>query len=522
MVNLNNFKNLLVCQSCRKVRSIISGRTIGRFLNHKSGNIATSFALALVPMLLAVGLAVDFSRAISMKARLANALDAAGLAAGATPGLTEAQTKALVNSFFAENYPNNEIGVLDRIDVTVGQSSLKLSAYATVDTLLVRMIGVNSLNVSVDSEITKESKGLEVALVLDNTGSMNSNGKIDALRTSATELINILYGPNASSPKLFVSLVPFSTGVNVNSPGVFSMGWIDQNAQARYHGATFDKNLDATNVNHLQLFNWMQNATWRGCVEARAEPFDLDDTAPTLANPDTLWVPYLFPDDSDNKSYAPNNYASDGLPGYYSDTQRLRNGTAAHYQKSVTVDEVPVRMKGPNKGCPEPIIPLTNSKATLLNAISAMKPWGYAGTNIPMGLSWGWRVLSPTAPYTEGKSYSDSDNNKAIILLTDGKNTLGSGWYSGYGYDWKQRLASTHSASINTMNSKVSALCSSAKSQGIRIYTITFQMSDSTLQSIFKSCASSPDLFFNSPSNTELQNAFKAIAQDLSNLRISK
>ena len=60
---------------------------------------------------------------------------------------------------------------------------------------------------------------------------------------------------------------------------------------------------------------------------------------------------------------------------------------------------------GPNYFCDTPAItPLTNSRATLNAAISAMQPGG--NTNILEGLTWGWRTLSPGAPFTEGKSYT--------------------------------------------------------------------------------------------------------------------
>ena len=38
---------------------------------------------------------------------------------------------------------------------------------------------------------------------------------------------------------------------------------------------------------------------------------------------------------------------------------------------------------------------------------------------------WGWRVISPGAPFTEGSAYNDDKFVKAIILLTDGENNKG-------------------------------------------------------------------------------------------------
>ena len=47
-------------------------------------------------------------------------------------------------------------------------------------------------------------------------------------------------------------------------------------------------------------------------------------------------------------------------------------------------------------------------------------------TVIPQGLSWGWRAISPSAPFVEGAPYGDQDTIKAIILLTDGANAVAS------------------------------------------------------------------------------------------------
>ena len=44
------------------------------------------------------------------------------------------------------------------------------------------------------------------------------------------------------------------------------------------------------------------------------------------------------------------------------------------------------------------------------------------GTNIMEGVMWGWRVLSPEPPFTEGKAYDDPENDKFLIVMTDGEN----------------------------------------------------------------------------------------------------
>ena len=117
-----------------------------------------------------------------------------------------------------------------------------------------------------------------------------------------------------------------------------------------------------------------------------------------------------------------------------------------------------------------------------------------------------------------------------MILLTDGENTIAprnnhnKSYYTAYGYLAKARLGTTSSyTAVQTLNSKTADLCENIKNAGIRLYTITFDLANnSTVQNLMRNCASSPAMYFNSPTNEELRNAFQMIAGDLSKLRLSK
>ena len=74
----------------------------------------------------------------------------------------------------------------------------------------------------------------------------------------------------------------------------------------------------------------------------------------------------------------------------------------------------------------------------------------------------------------------------------------------------------------DALDDRTLAACAYARAQGIRVYTITFQVNSSSTRQMMESCASHPSLYFDSPSNEALQNAFELIAGDLSNLRISR
>ena len=477
------------------------------------GNVMLMFGLAFVPLMVAAGAAVDVSRAYIVQSRLTQALDAAGLAVGSMIGLTEAEMQQRAEDYFNANYSVNEIGIPATPVVSLVDEVVTLSVAAKLPTAIMRIVGINELDIHSSVEITRESKNLELMMVLDNTGSMNNNGKIDALKTAANDLIGILFGNEAFPAKVKVGLVPFAAGVNVGTAFQAS-GYMDMNAQSSIHSENF-----TPGTNLWTLYNKISNRTWDGCVQTRPDPLDEDDTQPSIGNPDTLWVPWFAPDEPDLSGYS-NKYLSDGVSGTADQRQRSTvkyNGTSASPSS-----------KGPQYGCDvEALTPLTNDRDGLLQKIAAMVATGY--THIPIGLAWGWRLLSPTPPFTEGVAYGAPDTTKAIILLTDGENTIPSksnhnkSDYTGYGYLAQGRLGTTNASTAeNKLDQKTSTICSNVKAAGIRVYTVTFQLNNTATQNMMRACATEPSLYYDSPSNAQLRLVFQNIAQDLSNLRLSR
>jgi von Willebrand factor type A domain-containing protein len=175
--------------------------------------------------------------------------------------------------------------------------------------------------------------------------------------------------------------------------------------------------------------------------------------------------------------------------------------------------------------------PMTTDKATLTNAINAMVAQG--DTLINQGLEWGWNMLSPRWNGLWGGSmnannlplaYNTPGMNKAIVLLTDGENTVDNSAHGAYWYLSDNKLGTTNSnTAITTLNNRTTQLCTAMKNNGIYIYTIALG-TDTTPSSLalLQSCATASNYYFNSPSTTQLQTIFSAIGDSLSNLRVSK
>ncbi len=193
----------------------------------------------------------------------------------------------------------------------------------------------------------------------------------------------------------------------------------------------------------------------------------------------------------------------------------------------------------PNYKCGAAVQPLTNDKATITSRINAMVADG--NTVIPEGLAWGWRLISPGPPFTEGAPYGQNDVIKVIILLTDGANDVGesvsridTGPYGTYftAYGYKKIPANGNQLGANalaTLDSKTTQVCNNVKADkdgdqtttDIVLYTISFDVTSQSIKTLLQNCATDPSKYFNSPSASDLESAFQSIAIGLNQLRLA-
>ncbi|MEA1943383.1 MAG: TadE/TadG family type IV pilus assembly protein [Pseudomonadota bacterium] len=485
-----------------------------RFAGATRGNVAMIFALVMIPLTVLSGGAVDVNQALNARTRLSQALDAAALAVGVHTSISDDDATQLARNFLEANYDTRAIGTVVNLAVSLDDINdrVTVTAQSRVDTMVLGLIGIPEITVGWESEVQRARRALELVMVLDNTGSMGGS-KISSLRSAGLLLTDILFD-GADINRLHIGLVPFSSTVNVGT-GFERAAWLDPNALSPLHSENFDPP-----ANRWDLYDTIRNRDWTGCVEARAIPHDIEDTPPSATDPDTLFVPYFAPDESD-RGYYSNDYLDDAMGGY---DERARMRNSAKYTHAW------VSGAGPGWGCTaRPITPLTNNRTTIDEAIDDMIASGT--TNIPNGIGWGVRVLSPGEPFTQGSVFGEEDTIKAMVVLTDGENVInGRGNenysdYSGYGYARDGRTGVVTSSSwalSNALDDRTAAACAYAKSLGIRVYTITFQVNSSSTRDMMRDCASNPYLYFDSPSESALRDAFEMIAGDLTNLRLSR
>lgn len=223
-------------------------RTLQRFAQDRRGMVAAITAMLVIPLVLAIGLAVDTSRMFLVRAKLSQAVDAAALAAGQAVDL--ASVTADAQRIFAVNYPDSYMGAgVDQPEVNYDEDTgtVEVVARTELPTMFMRLANVDTLDVEARALVVREQTGLELALVLDMTTSMTQpSSKLTALKQAAKDLIDIIYGPNDVGEDLYVSIVPFSTRVKI--------------------GTSRD--------------SWLlgpKPSNWSGCVEQRTGDEELDD-----------------------------------------------------------------------------------------------------------------------------------------------------------------------------------------------------------------------------------------------------
>lgn len=491
-------------QQFRKV-----ARAARRLMRDRRGATGVIIAFSIIPMIGAIGLGVDSARGYYVKYRLTEALDASTLAAAQKVDVDEQQAE--FDMFFAANFrslgPATNVETPDLV-YNPATRMLTASVSATVPTTFMRVLGKETMTVEARTVVRSESKGMELVLVMDNTGSMRSGGKIDAMKGAARDLINILYGQDEELENFWVSLVPYTATVNIG----------------RDH-------LDWLRLDFDETTQYPTGSTvWKGCVEARWDTGrDMTDDPPAIER----WNEYYYEDtahDGDN-----NWIREDGSLDIDESNGAQNDGT------------------GPNLGCGPAITPLTAERSVILDRINEMLPWHRGGTMGNLGLVWGWRAISPRwrgewdgiaetyLPLDYGTDDSRIFSQKVVVMLTDGVNqyydhvggygrTDNDGDSDPFGSDYSAydrvdagRLGTTDVGdAVDEVDDRMEAACTAMKDEGIILYTITFQVNNPSTQDLFRRCATSPSHYFNSPSNAELARVFRVIAAELSNLRLAE
>ena len=196
-----------------RIRNTSTGLTAARRFAQDEGGAVTALSLFIFVLFLAMGgIAIDVMHQEMERARLQSTLDSAVLAgAGAPEGM---QPRAVVEDYFKKAGMAQYLDAEKDGDIVTTLTSSKVSASASMklDTYLMKLSGVDTLTAAGASTAEKRIPKLEVILVLDVSGSMGQNHKIDNLRTAAKRFVATIL--DSSTPgDTSISIVPFSWSV---------------------------------------------------------------------------------------------------------------------------------------------------------------------------------------------------------------------------------------------------------------------------------------------------------------------
>jgi Flp pilus assembly protein TadG len=633
------------------------------FTRARGGNVAMMWALMGAVLVGLTGITVDFTRAQMIRTQMQNAVDGAALVAERSSNLSIEQRTAAARAYFDAEMGDMAANITSFEVVERDDGGHEVDVSMPMPVSLARIVNDDDWNLHVDAVAQMAaSPPIEVALVLDNTGSMSAD--MPALRSAASDLVADLLEIDGDTVR--VALVPFVAQVNIgndashlawmDTTGVAPMngeiledrmiGYVARNtttSSAAYTGSScdqlstrpyFNNTSTATNegytgpysviwqrgvglgqtgycfaftptdgINYFTLFDLISNVDWGGCVEARPPPYDITDAAPVIGTPATLFVPFFWLDTGGTAGQASTNTSSaanyqNNNNSYIADTPgdlrtarasnvnasgsasntniittfRMTSGqgsaTAPTAQEqrearffnvfkynggSASVDTTGPDTRTPNRGCPTPIVPLTSNESLLQANVAAMQHWMGGGTNQAEGLAWGWRVLSPTAPFTEGEAFNAARDNvrKVIVLMSDGENTnvgtdaVMDSDFSAYNYlgfwtdlaagssltqllfgvlhgilpnQWDRDIDSRNEF-VSYVNQRQDALCDAIKAEDIEIYVVRFRDGDASLM---ESCATDSAHYFEADNAAQLAAAFAAIGSGIGQLRLTE
>ncbi len=345
-----------------------------RFLRDRRGNIAPMMAMLAVPLIGSVGVAIDYTQANAARTAFQTALDATALAMSKTAATQNpADLQAAASDYFNALFTSpmaRDIALTASYTGTAG-SKLALNATATLKTNVLGVLGYGDIDIAAAATSTWGETRLRVALVLDNTGSMSSAGKMTALKTASQNLLTQLQNAALEPEDVYVSIVPFSKDVNVGADK-YDQNWINWSLWEAVNGTCSYSSYRTKSSCEYRGKVWTPAAhdTWNGCVTDRDQNYDTTNDPPVAGGT-------LYP--------------------------------AEQY-----------------RSCPVPVMELSNDWTQLSAKIEEMQPAG--NTNQAIGLQMGWQTLT-ASPFAVPEYDTNYKYNQVIILLTDGMNTENR-WYS--------------------------------------------------------------------------------------------
>lgn len=435
------------------------------FRARDSGNVTILLGLSIFAVFFSLGCAIDYARYDSTRTALLAAADSAAMQVAASSQTSKSALDAMAAANLVKNYDEERYGAIVSQSLDVNSAAVTLDVTARYKTSFMRLAGIYELDLPVSTEVRKSGSNVEVALVLDTTGSM-SGTKISTLRTAATDFVDTVVWDTQTPFYSKVAIVPYAMGVNLGTRAATARGNVSGGTCTTPGCSSYRFTNANNNPRTLNISN---------CVSERTGT-------------------HAFTDDPPSTARVGRNYASTNNPC----------GSAE-------------------------LLPLSASKSTLRNTISNLTASGSTAGQIGIAWGWYAlsKDFSMWSGSSEPAAYGTQNVKKIAVIMTDGQfNTSycngviarNSGGGSGSADD-KINCNATNGAS----NTQATTLCTAMKAKGIIIYTIAFDVAgDPAAQAIMSNCASGSSYAYSADSTAELRAAFAEIGRKITSLRLSR
>lgn len=264
-----------------------------RFCQDEDGAVVAFMLYMFLVFLLMGGIGIDTMRHEMERTRIAAVADAASLAGATAPNNEEA--KKVVEDYFEKigMADNLEAFGEDDIQITLNTSKVTVNTSVHVDTYLMQLMGIDTLSAAGEATAEKRIPKLEIALVLDVSGSMDGQ-KLTDLKKAAKQFVTTILG-SADPGDAVISIIPFSFGVTP-SDNMYSALTVDQTHNYSTCIVFQEDDFDDTAINPSTTYPQQiytsrydvsgdfqtLNSSWRSCYTDdyfRVLPYSISETA---------------------------------------------------------------------------------------------------------------------------------------------------------------------------------------------------------------------------------------------------
>jgi len=494
-------------------------------------NIAVIAALAILPILAIAGIAIDVQMALTEKGKVQAVIDSAVIAGSKAmqAGKSQEQINTLVQDYVDAlvNVPGSGLSCTDpELTFLDGTQNIEAEIRCAQTTTLTQLLHRDKLFFRVRSGTTYGVGNVDVAFIFDVSGSMNWDSRLDNLKTSSKIAFDeLLPDDRALDGTIRIALTTYNTNVNAGKYFDDVTRKITLGADTATGGSSAKSRYDAYNNRVLidqstgkRFFYFEQAACSSNCyynsnwtLTPKRRWFETDIGDNTCVS-ERVGV-NAFTDEAGGTGADKSMIAGNPLWDWSTSNNNKKNGAyeieyggANSSRGAFNVSPAQCENSAP--------MPLSEDKAALKAYVDDLHAGG--GTAGHLGIAWGWYLISPSwnalwPSASHPWPWNEPDTAKAIILMTDG--------------EFNQTHPSISESSIEL----AMEFCDAMKEEpyNVQIYTVGFQVPANVAtmpggETILDYCATDPGHAFTPSNGEELTDAYTAIAQSISDLRITR